>query len=541
MSMSTLTLPRFRPAPALPRPAAVPAAEAAPSAAPSSVSPAELRLGAVSPDASAERLQSPRGLVDFMLRVACVLVVLLFAYLLRAPYVAGQASEGTELVVGPGERLSSITRALEQARDGDRIRVLSGTYRESPIFVDKAVKLVGEGFPVLDGEGEHPVLIVRADDVTIQGFEVRDAAVSYTRDHAAIRLEEVSGCVVQGNRLNNNFFGIYLAKTRGCRIVDNVLHASGTREAASGNGIHLWNAKDTYIEGNTIVGHRDGIYLEFAEGATIRGNHSERNLRYGLHFMFSNDTEYTGNSFRNNSAGVAVMYSRRVQIRGNVFEDNWGAASYGLLLKDMTDSEIRGNLFRRNTVGIYSEGSLRNTLTENRFVRNGWAVRMRSNSRDNRFTDNDFIDNSFDVSTDSRRNFNSFVGNFWSRYDGYDLSGDGFGDVPHRPVRLFSLVVERNPVAMVLLRTLFVDLLDLAERIMPVLTPETLVDETPRIRPVATSAPQSAQRRPHEEREDDRIRTSLAVIPAKAGIQHRSVAPATMRASFLALFAPSSR
>jgi nitrous oxidase accessory protein len=199
--------------------------------------------------------------------------------------------------------------------------------------------------------------------------------------------------------------------------------------------------------------------------------------------MFSHDTEYTGNTFRHNGAGVAIMYSRRVRIHGNRFEDNWGAASYGLLLKEMTDSEIRGNLFRRNTVAIYSEGSLRNELVGNAFVRNGWALRMRSNSRDNRVVDNDFIDNAFEVATDSRQNFNSFAGNYWSRYEGYDLSGDGFGDVPHRPVRLFSLLVERTPAAMVLLRTFFVDLLDLAERVMPVLTPASLADERPRIRP----------------------------------------------------------
>jgi nitrous oxidase accessory protein len=419
----------------------------------------------------------------FAARVACVVLVLLFAHLLRAPHIAGQGG-GADIVVGPGERITRIADALERARDGDRIVIRPGTYRESPIQVDKSVALIGDGFPELDGEGEHPVIVVRADNVAIRGLLIRNTGVSYTRDNAAIRFEEVGGCTVEGNRLENNFFGIYLAKTRDCTVTANVLTASGTREASSGNGIHLWNARNTHIEGNRIVGHRDGIYLEFAEGATLRDNHSEGNLRYGLHFMFSNDTEYTGNTFRNNSAGVAVMYSKRVRIGGNLFEDNWGAASYGLLLKEMTDSEIRGNVFRRNTVGMYSEGSARVEVANNRFVRNGWAVRMRSNSRDNRFTDNNFIDNAFDVSTDTRQNFNTFAGNFWSRYDGYDLTGDGFGDVPFRPVRLFSLVVERTPVAMVLLRTFFVDLLDLAERILPVLTPETLVDETPRIREV---------------------------------------------------------
>jgi nitrous oxidase accessory protein len=173
-----------------------------------------------------------------------------------------------------------------------------------------------------------------------------------------------------------------------------------------------------------------------------------------------------------------------VIMRDNLFVDNWGATSYGLLLKEITESELTGNTFRRNTVGLYAEGSSSLQVSGNRFVRNGWAVRLRSNTRDNRFTDNDFVDNLFEVATDTRQNRNTFAGNYWSRYDGYDLTGDGFGDVPHRPVRLYSILVERTPAALVLLRTFFVDLLDLAERVIPALTPETLVDERPRIREV---------------------------------------------------------
>ena len=42
------------------------------------------------------------------------------------------------------------------------------------------------------------------------------------------------------------------------------------------------------------------------------------------------------------------------------------------------------------------------------------------------------------------------------------------GDVPYRPVRLFSVLVERNEPALILLRSFFLDLLDLAERVVPV-------------------------------------------------------------------------
>jgi nitrous oxidase accessory protein len=413
---------------------------------------------------------------ELMARLAVALAIAILL-LLTAPRTAAQ-----EVVVGPGEAIERISDAIATAPAGATIRVLPGTYRESPIRVDRPVRLIGEGRPTLDGGGDRTVVEVVADGVEIRGFVIRGAGVSHLRENAGVYIAETRDCVIADNRLEENFFGVYLARSTGCRVVGNEIRASGTRESTSGNGIHLWNASEIEVTDNVISGHRDGIYLEFAKQTTLSGNTSEDNLRYGLHFMFSNETAYTRNTFRRNGAGVAVMYSKGVRMVENRFEDNWGPAAYGLLLKEISESEVTGNRFRRNTVGIYAEGSSHVEVRDNDFTRNGWAVRMRSNTRENRFTDNNFVDNLFDITTDTRQNRNTFARNYWSRYAGYDLTGDGFGDVPHRPVRLFSVIVERTPAAMILLRTLFVDLLDLAERVMPVLTPTNLVDDSPRIR-----------------------------------------------------------
>jgi nitrous oxidase accessory protein len=389
-----------------------------------------------------------------------------------------------EIIVGIGGDVPTLTEALALAEDGDRIRVLSGTYREETLVVDRSVELVGEGDPVLDGENERTIMIVTADSVRIRGFVFRNSGVSHVRDHAAVTVEEGRDCRIEDNRLEDNFFGIYLARAVGCLVRGNDIRASGTREATSGNGIHMWDVERVQVENNRIRGHRDGIYLEFARGAVIRGNTAEDNLRYGLHFMFSDGSFYVENTFRRNGAGVAVMYSREVVMASNRFLDNWGSASYGLLLKDVQDSLVEENLFRGNTIAIHSEGSDRLTFRMNQIERNGWAVKILANSQDNLFTMNNFVENTFDVITNSRRNPNTFDGNYWSHYSGYDLTGDGKGELPYRPVRLFSFIVERKPVALILMRSFFVDVLEVAERVLPVLTPETLVDENPLMREV---------------------------------------------------------
>ncbi|MEJ2502287.1 MAG: nitrous oxide reductase family maturation protein NosD, partial [Gemmatimonadota bacterium] len=360
-----------------------------------------------------------------------------------------------------------------------------GRYREPTVVVDRPVEIVGMGDPVLDGEGARQLMVITADDVTVRGLVFEDVGTSYVEDRAAIRVEEARGCRIEGNRFEDAFFGIYLASAADCVVADNVLRARNTRETASGNGIHLWYSKNVEIRGNEIRGHRDGIYFEFVEESEIRGNLSEGNLRYGLHFMFSDDCRYLDNVFRRNGAGVAVMYTDGVEMRGNRFERNWGTAAFGLLLKDISDSRIVDNVFLGNSVGVYAEGSTRVEVRKNVFEANGWAVRIMANSLDNVFTANDFIANTFDVSTNSRRSYSEFTGNYWDAYRGYDLDRDGVGDVPFRPVRLFSLMVERNEPSLVLLRSLLVTTLDTAERVFPSLTPETLVDERPLMRRVS--------------------------------------------------------
>jgi nitrous oxidase accessory protein len=121
-------------------------------------------------------------------------------------------------------------------------------------------------------------------------------------------------------------------------------------------------------------------------------------------------------------------------------------------------------------------------VTDNEFIANGWGVQVMADAQATAFRHNRFEGNSFDVSTNSVHAASLFVGNFWDRYPGYDLDRDGYGDVPYPPVRLFALIVQQDAPALILLRSFFVSLLDAAERVAPVLTPQTMVDARPLMR-----------------------------------------------------------
>lgn len=394
------------------------------------------------------------------------------------------ASSGVRLVVGAGERYARITDALAAAPDGATVVVRRGVYREPKLVVWRPVALVGEPGAVLDGTGAgHGLVHVRASGVTIRGLIFRNVATSFSEDRAALRIEEATDCVVEGNRFEGTFFGVYLARVSRCAVRGNVLDGRGTAESTSGNGIHLWSSRDVEITGNTVTGHRDGLYLEFTRLARVERNVSRGNFRYGLHFMFSDSSSYRGNTLAKNGAGVAVMYSTRVDMVENRFRDNRGPAAYGLLLKELRDSRVERNDFARNTAALYVEGASRMALVGNRFTANGWGLRLMANVDDATVERNDFAGNTFDVSTNSLLASNRMHGNHFDRYRGFDLDRNGAGDAPFHPVRLFGALVAGNEALLVLQRSVFVDLLDAAERLIPALTPRALADDRPALRP----------------------------------------------------------
>jgi nitrous oxidase accessory protein len=389
--------------------------------------------------------------------------------------------QSIELVVSPGGALPTLTAALRLARPHSRIVVRPGTYQEPMIWVDKPVTIEGQGWPTFLG-GEHDVFRITADSVSLRGMVIRHIAPTAAEDRAAIRVSGARGCTIENNRLVETFFGIYLARASACRITGNTIVGQARSQGLSGNAIHSWNSSDLRIENNTISGHRDGIYLEFTGRSHISGNQSRGNLRYGLHFMFSQNCEYARNTFSRNGGGVAVMFSDSVVMRENRFERNRGSAAYGLLLKELRDSRIEQNRFTGNTVGLWTEGTSRVTVSGNEFTGNGWALRVLGDATDNQFRGNRFSGNSFDVGTAPGSNSNVFERNYWDHYRGYDLDRDGFGDVPYQPVHLFSLLVQQNEPALILLHSFFIDLLDLAERVVPSLTPATMMDPRPLMR-----------------------------------------------------------
>ena len=381
--------------------------------------------------------------------------------------------------VGKNLQYKSIKSALDKIENGDTIYVHEGIYKEGNIVINKEVKLIGINFPVLDGQKKYEILSIKAANTLVSGFKMQRSGFATLDDPCAIKVYDTRNVTIQDNIFDDNFFGIYIQFSKKCTIKNNHITAYGVEEQQIGNGIHCWKSDSLLVIANKISGHRDGIYFEFVTNSVIWRNISTSNIRYGLHFMFSNSDSYISNVFKNNGAGVSVMFTNKVKMFNNTFTENWGDAAYGLFLKEISDSYIFGNRFYKNTEGIHMEGTSRIKVEKNVFESNGWGMKIQASCMDNEIVSNNFVGNTFDISTNGSLVLNTFNGNYWDKYEGYDLDKNKIGDVPYHPLSLFSVVVEKNPPAMLLFRSFMVTLLDKSEKIIPSLTPDNFIDNTP--------------------------------------------------------------
>ena len=405
--------------------------------------------------------------------------VLLLALLLAAPTFA------TTWTVSPDGPTTSIAAALNEAQAGDVLRVAGGTY-PGPLVIDKAVAVIGEGFPVIDGGGAGTVVSIEAPDVTLQGLLIRGSGASLDQENSGIGLEAPRGRLID-NRLEDVLFGIYLRKASDSVVRGNHILGKELAIPRRGDAIRVWYSNDVRIENNRVRLARD-VVLWYSERLTVEGNRVSGG-RYGLHFMYCDDARIEGNQLIDNSVGAFLMYSRRLRLIHNAIAGNHGPSGYGVGLKDMDDAVVRGNFFAGNRVGAFLDNTPREVrstsrVEDNLFAANDQGLLLLPNVRRGRFAGNSFVENGQQVGLTGGGDpqANAWHGNFWSDYAGYDAGGDGVGDLPHRLDRLFEDLADRRPELRLFLYSPATQAMDFAARAFPVVKPRPkLVDHAPRM------------------------------------------------------------
>jgi nitrous oxidase accessory protein len=253
-----------------------------------------------------------------------------------------------------------------------------------------------------------------------------------------------------------------------------------------GDGIRLWEVSDSLVEGNRMRDSRD-LVVWYASRNRFVANHVEGG-RYGTHFMYSHDNEVHGNRYDRNVVGIFAMYSRRLRIEDNELLRATGAAGIGLGLKEGGDVTVRGNRLLGSTVGIYVDTSPLDRGEHNRFEDNvlrfhDRAIVFHGTVDRNHFLGNRLADNRNPVSLEGRGDAQAaeWRGNWWDDYVGYDLDGDGVGDVPYQVRSLANEWIGRFPALAFFRGTAALAAVEWLGRALPLFQPTVLlVDPAPR-------------------------------------------------------------
>ena len=397
---------------------------------------------------------------------------------------------------------NSFQKAIDSSQDGDVLVVHpansgdpadSGAYTGN-FVVDKSITIRGVDWPVFDGGGDGNVFTIDAPDVVITGLVIQNSGHVLNSEDAGIEVN-APNVVIDGNRIQDTLFGIYLKQAENGVIRNNVITGMDLEVQRRGDGIRVWYSSDTLIEDNVVSQSRD-VVLWYSERLVIRNNEI-KDGRYGLHFMYDDDALVENNRLTGNSVGAFLMYSRRLQMIDNVIGDNRGPSGYGVGLKDLDDAYLEGNLFADNRVGAYVDNSPRerNSTLEfknNVFVLNDFGVRLMPSVKRNVYTGNSFVDNLEQVQVAGRGTLKDNVwaldgvGNYWSDYAGFDADNDGIGDVVYESKNLFENLTDKHPKLRLLTFSPVTQAVDFAAKSFPFVRPETkLTDPSPLVSPGA--------------------------------------------------------
>jgi nitrous oxidase accessory protein len=409
--------------------------------------------------------------------------------------LAGSARSAT-LVVTPQGTPYSIRQALQTAQPGDTIVLRGGVY-EGPFVIQKAVRLIGEDHPILDGGGRGTVVQLEAPGILLKGITIRNSGDLLANEDAGV-LVAAPDVLVEENRFQDVLFGVYLRRAPGSVVRGNHLQGKTLPVPRRGDLIRLWYSDGATIEDNHVRGGRDAV-LWYSNHLTIRNNTIETG-RYGLHFMYCHDALVTGNRLMGNSVGAFLMYSRRLRLENNWIADNHGPSGYGIGLKDMDDTAADKNVLTGNRVGLFLE-QVRGRFEGNLIAGNERGMVLFPSASGNRFADNSFVENGEQVTIEGGAGLmtsNTWEGNFWSDYRGGDRDGDGFGDLPYRPARLFERLADRNSALRWFAGSPSAEAIDFAARLLPIFEPQPkFADPHPRMSPLPAplAVPSSARPR----------------------------------------------
>ena len=327
-----------------------------------------------------------------------ILLIFTFATALVLTYSSQTVKAVTTLEV-PTASYPTIQSALNAAKDGDTIKIASGTYNENINYDGYAlavssglsqpksgITLQGEAGTIINGA----VTLLYLKQFKIEGLTVTgDLTLGDCKAYGYLSYSVVSNVQVGSilsiggpyNTVVDSQVKMLILKGANTKMEFPAYNTNVENNQLRGLAIQAGSHSNT-IKGNTIAHGETGISEEPSKTYYTTGNN-----------------QFINNTIANNNVGIYLYCSTG---------DN-GAASHSA-------DQLIQNIIRDNAVGLTLSASSQfvvgNIIYHNDFFNNGVQAKI-----------NNPVTNVWD---DGARK-----GNYWSDYTGLDSNGDGVGDTPY--------------------------------------------------------------------------------------------------------------
>ncbi|WP_417843470.1 nitrous oxide reductase family maturation protein NosD [Thalassospira sp.] len=414
----------------------------------------------------------------FWVKVVCLASVLLF----QVP-VSGRAVEIT-VPAAPG----TLEKALMDAKDGDHLILAPGVHR-GPVIISHSIDLTGFAGAVIEGAGTGNAITVDAPDVRIHGLTVTGSGLTLsTQDSGIFVTENGDRARIEDNRILDNLIGVYLSGPENAVVMNNdIVGRRDLRVNERGNGVQLWNTPGSKIVGNRVSQGRDGIFVTTSKRNLFADN-VFRDVRFAVHYMYTNDSEIRGNRSYGNTVGYALMYSDHLRVFDNLSR---GDRDHGIMMNYANSSVFKGNAVEDGgTKCVFIYNSNKNRFEDNLFRNCQIGIHFTAGSERNAIVGNAFVGNRTQVKYVGTRWLEwseNGRGNYWSDNVAFDLNGDGIADQPYRPNDVIDQVIWAYPAAKLLINSPALQILKWAQSRFPALHPGGVVDSAPLMAPPAVN------------------------------------------------------
>ena len=374
----------------------------------------------------------------------------------------------------------NLQEAIDDAAPGDTLILSNKTYAGS-LVISKPLTILGRGQAKIVGTSLGSVIHVKAPYTTLKGLFITGSGLLLETQDSGIFLDkQASGAIIEDNIISDNLIGIYVSGAENAHVTGNQI--TGRRDLRMnerGNGIQIWNAPGTIIEKNDIRYGRDGIFVTTSKRNIFKAN-SMQDLRFAIHYMYTNDSQVIGNRSLRNHIGYAIMSSSHLTVEDNLSEQD---RDRGFLFNYANHVVAKRNVVRGGTEKcIFIYNSNKNYFEENLLSDCAIGIHFTAGSEKNTMTRNAFVNNQNQVKYVGTRWLEwskDGVGNYWSDHIAMDLDRNGVADSIYRPNDLTDRIIWQYPSARLLMNSPAVQILKYAQGNFPALHPGGVVDSAP--------------------------------------------------------------